>query len=153
MRAYSIDLRQRILEDSDAGLSTRAAAAKYRVSESWLRRLKQRRRQTGETAPRPRRTFRVPILAAHADRLRQLIADQPDATLAELRERLGVAVSLGALWDAVRRLGLTVKKKSRGRPSRTGPTSASGANSGGATSRASTPTAPCSSTRPPPAPT
>jgi hypothetical protein len=51
MRAYSADLRERVLADCDAGLGTRAVAAKYRVSESWVRRLKQVRRQTGRTAP------------------------------------------------------------------------------------------------------
>jgi transposase len=122
MRAYSEDLRRRILEDSDTGMATRAVAAKYRVSESWVRRLKQRRRQTGEVTARPRRAFRPPILGPHADRLRQLVAADPGATLRELRDRLGVAVGLTALWGAVRRLGLTVKKKSSGRRSRTGRT-------------------------------
>ena len=43
MRAYSMDLRVRVLADSDAGMGTRVVAAKYRVSESWVRWLKQRR--------------------------------------------------------------------------------------------------------------
>jgi transposase len=53
MRAYSMDLRQRVLLDCDAGLTTPAVAAKYRISASWVRRLVQRRRATGETGPRP----------------------------------------------------------------------------------------------------
>src|SRR5829696_6122146 len=122
MRAYSADLRARVLHDCDAGATTRVVAVKYRVSESWVRRLKQRRRATGEVGPRPRQTFRPRLLAPHADRLRQLVAARPDATLAELRDRLGVAVGLTALWHAVRRLGLTVKKKSSGPRSRTGRT-------------------------------
>ena len=122
MRAYSSDIRSRVLEDCDGGLTTRAVALKYRVSESWVRRLKQRRRETGEVAPRRRAAFRPSPLAPHADRLRQLVAACPDASLRELRDRLGVAVGLTALWAAVRRLGLTVKKKSSGRPSRTDPT-------------------------------
>ncbi len=52
MRAYSSDLRERVLRDSDAGLGTRQVALKYQVSESWVRRLKQRRRESGEIAPR-----------------------------------------------------------------------------------------------------
>ena len=55
MRAYSADLRERVLADCDAGLPTAEVAAKYRVSASWVRRLKQRRRETGETAPRKQR--------------------------------------------------------------------------------------------------
>ena len=121
MRAYSADLRQRVLADSDRGLGTRAVAAKYSVSESWVRRLKQRRREHGETAPRPRKP-RQPTLAGYADRLRALVAAEPDLTLEELRARLGVAVALSAYCTALRRLGLRVKKKSSGRPSKTGPT-------------------------------
>ena len=54
MKPYSTDLRVRVLEDCDAGMPTASVAAKYRVSESWVRRLKQRRRETGSIAPRPR---------------------------------------------------------------------------------------------------
>ena len=44
MRAYSADLRERVLGDCDAGMGTRAVAQKYRVSASWVRRLKPTRR-------------------------------------------------------------------------------------------------------------
>ena len=54
MRAYSMDLRERALLDSDAGMKAADVAAKYRVSGSWVRLLKQRRRETGEVgASRP----------------------------------------------------------------------------------------------------
>ena len=55
MRAYSMDLRERVLRDSDAGMNAAAVAVKYHVSASWVRRLKQRRRETGEVAPRQQR--------------------------------------------------------------------------------------------------
>jgi|GEM_PF-6883080 len=42
MKAYSMDLRVRVLADCDAGLSTAEVAEKQRVSASWVRRLKQR---------------------------------------------------------------------------------------------------------------
>jgi len=119
MRAYSLDLRQRVLADCDRGLSTRAVATKYTVSESWVRLLKQRRRDTGEIGPRVSRPKRQPALNPHAERLRELVAAHPDATLQELHARLGVAVCLSTLWAALRRLGLSVKKKSCGRRSKT----------------------------------
>jgi transposase len=122
MKPYSMDLRERVLKDCAAGLGTKAVAEKYSVSPSWVRRLKQRKREDGRTEPRPPRNKRVPKLAAHADTIRELIAATPDLTLAELRDRLGVAVALATLWAAVAKLGLTVKKKSSGRPSRTGRT-------------------------------
>ena len=121
MQAYSLDLRTRVLADWDRGLTTRAVATKFSVSASWVRRLKPRRRDTGEVAPRPPRP-RQPTLTPHLDRIRELVAAHPDVTLEELRALRGVAVCVATLWAAVRRLGLTVKKKCSGRPSRTGRT-------------------------------
>ena len=45
--------------------------------------------------------------------------DQPDATLAELRERLGVTVAISAVSMALKALGLSFKKRRSTRPSRT----------------------------------
>lgn len=118
MRAYSMDLRVRVLRDCDAGMPTGAVAAKYTVSPAWVRRLKQRRREAGETAPRPGGR-RPRTWAADADRIRRAYADTPDATAAEVKARLGLTYSLATLWRAVTALGLTVKKKSPGRPSGT----------------------------------
>ena len=122
MQPYSLDLRRRVLADCDRGLSTRAVATKYSVSESWVRRLKQRRREAGEVAPRAPAPGPEPSWHAYADRLRAAIGETPDATLGELRDRLGLAVALSTLWRAVAALGLSVKKKSSGRRNRTGPT-------------------------------
>jgi transposase len=122
MRAYSLDLRERVFADCDRGLTTRAVATKYSVSESWVRRLKQRRRQTGEVGPRPTTHGPAPSWVAYGDRLRAAIAQKPDATLEELRDLLQLTVALSTLWRAVAALGLSVKKKSRGPRSRTGPT-------------------------------
>lgn len=113
-----MDLRSRVLKDCDAGMATAAAARKYSVSPSWVRRLKQRWAATGEIAPRPAGR-RPRTWAADADRIRQAFRATPDATLAEVKARLGLAVGLTTLWRAVAALGLTVKKKSSGRPSRT----------------------------------
>jgi transposase len=121
MKPYSMDLRERVLAACDAGSGTKAVAERFAVSESWVRRLKQQRR-SGQTGPKPPRNRRAPKLAPHADAIRALIAATPDLTLAEIRARLGLTVALGTLWAAVARLGLTVKKKSSGRPSRIAPT-------------------------------
>jgi transposase len=122
VQPYSLDLRQRVLADCDRGLSTRTVATKYSVSESWVRRLKQRRREAGELAARVPDPGPEPSWHAYAERLREAIGQTPDATLEELREHLGLAVALSTLWRAVAALGLSVKKKSSGRRSRTGPT-------------------------------
>ena len=122
MRAYSMDLRERVFADCRAGMTTPAVAQKYSVSPAWVRRLKQRHKATGSLAPRPHSPGRPVTLAPHDARVRELVRDDPDATLAELRQRLGVKVSLSALAEYLRRIKLSFKKKSSGRPSRTGPT-------------------------------
>jgi transposase len=122
MKAYSMDLRERVIKDCDAGLSTKLVAEKYSVSPAWVRRLKQRKKDGKGIAPRSSRNKRVRKLEAYSDRIRELIKATPDLTLAELRSELQVKVALATLWLAVDRLDLTLKKKSRGRRSRTAPT-------------------------------
>ena len=80
MQAYSMDLRERALLDSDAGMQAADVAVKYRVRGSWVRLLKQRRRETGEVAPRVQRHGRRRMLEPHLHTLAALIAEQPDRT-------------------------------------------------------------------------
>ena len=122
MTPYSIDLRQRVLKDCDAGMGTKAVAAKYTVSESWVRKLKQQRRETGSIEPRVATPGPRPTLAPHADRLRGLVRAEPDLSAEEYRDRLGVDAAAVTVWRMLRRLGLTHKKSASGRPSRTGRT-------------------------------
>ena len=110
MRAYSSDLRDRVLADCDAGMPTGEVATKCRVSASWVRRLKQRRRETGSTAPKAQRHGPEPSWAAHAERIADAVRQRPDDTLEEHRARLGLGLSTSALWRAIKALGLTVKK-------------------------------------------
>ena len=138
MKPYSMDLRERVLADCDAGLTTAQAAAKFSVSTAWVRRLKQRRRDTGEVAPRVGRHGPKPSWEAYADRLQDAIRQTPDATLAELRQQLDLAVALSTLWRAIDALGLVVKKKSAAPLSRTGPTSPPSGPSGARASPTST---------------
>ncbi len=123
MRAYSMDLRQRVLADCDRGMGTKAVARKYAVSPAWVRRLKQRRRETGEIGPRKLGQPPGRRIAAHYARLRALSAERPDATLTELRDALGVQTSIWTIWRALRDLGLSFKKKSSTPRNRTAPTS------------------------------
>ena len=111
MAPYSMDLRTRVLRDSDVGLPSKEVAAKYSVSRAWVVRIKQRRRETGEVAPRKQTKFRRRTLTADQEhRLVFLITARPDATLAELRDALPTVAALSTLWRTIDRLGLTVKK-------------------------------------------
>jgi len=129
MKAYSMDLRKRVLADCDTGLGTKAVAEKYRVSPAIVRRWKQRRRENGELGPRrsggrrPRQVDRAAVAAA--------VRAQPDATLRELRDALGLDVSIQTMWRVLRELGVSFKKKSCTPPSKTAPTSRRRERTGG----------------------
>lgn len=111
MRAYSMDLRERVWADCQAGMTTPAVAQKYSVSASWVRRLKHRHKATGSLAPRPPSPGRPVTLAPHDARVRELVRADPDATLAELRQRLGLKISLSALSEYLRRIAFAFKKR------------------------------------------
>ena len=51
-KAYSMDLRERVLKDCDAGMRSEDVAAKYTVSASWVYDLRKKRRETGHIAPK-----------------------------------------------------------------------------------------------------
>jgi transposase len=153
MKAYSMDLRLRVLRDLDDGRATAAVATKYSVSSAWVRRLKQRRAATGEVAPRQQRHGRVASWVRHADAIRDAVRQAPDATLDEYRQRFHLPMSRAALARALVVLGLTRKKSRCGPASRIAPMSNSAATSGKRSRRRSTPESSSSSTKPGPAPT
>ena len=114
MSAYSTDLRERILSAVERGKgSLRELADLFLVNLSTIVRLLRRYRASGSLVPKPHAGGRRPRLDAEAcQRLRDLVRQQPDATLAELRERLGIPCSLSALCRTLTRLGIGRKKKS-----------------------------------------
>ena len=112
MRPFSDDLRLRIHEACQAGDSTAEVAERFAVSTAFVRRLKQRFRQTGSLAPLPGGHGPARKLAAHEDALRQAVREHPDATPAEHRDRLKLPAARITVWRTLRRLRLTRKKKS-----------------------------------------
>jgi transposase len=134
LKTYSYDLRERVVRACDEGTHSRQALAElFGVSTAWIRRLLQRRRETGSFAARPRggRTA-VKMTEARCGRLLVLVSEQPDATLAELHRRLAAPVHLSTVARALLRLGWRVKKKSCGPRSKTARTSGTGGPAGGA---------------------
>jgi transposase len=136
MESYSIDLRAKVLAAYDRGKQTKEIAEMFGVSTAWARRVKQRRREHGELAPRPR--VGKHHIKIDRTRLAELVRAQPDATLAELRDRLGVECSISAVWHALRQLGLSFKKSPSTPRSRTAPTSRSNVGRGSSGVSAST---------------
>ncbi|MFA6205265.1 MAG: IS630 family transposase [Methylocystis sp.] len=114
-RAYSQDLRDRVIDAALAGVPARHAAARFGVGDAtaivWVRRA----RETGERTARKQGQPRRSKLDPHRDYLLGLIEATPDLTISELLERLlaerGVKASRATLWTFLDRCGLTFKKK------------------------------------------
>ena len=117
MSAYSHDLRQRVLDAVERGEgSIRQIARRFVVSLSFVVRLLPIHRRTGSIAPQPHRGGHPPALGPEElERLGELVRQQPDATLEELRRRLGVACSTAAICRALDELGSPRKARRRSR--------------------------------------
>ena len=118
--AYSQDLRDRVLAAYDRGMKTKQIADVFEVSSSWARRVKQRRRESGERAPRPRGG--ATVIKIDLARLAELVRQRPDATTRELHGLLGADCCESAVGLALRRLGLSFKKRRYTQRSKTVPT-------------------------------
>src|SRR5258708_11414854 len=113
MAPYSRDLRKRIIDTVERGEgSLQQIAKRFVVSISFVTRLLRRYGPTGSLEPKPHGGGRRPALGpAQLRRLRASIEEKPDATLEELRRRLGVNCSTMAIVRALKKLKITRKKK------------------------------------------
>ena len=112
-KAYSGDLRERVIEAVEAGASRREAGERFEISASSSIKWLQRWHESGSAAPKPRGGSVSP-LEAHADRILTLIAEKPDLTLketlAELLKRR-IRTSRSALSRFFGRHDISFKKK------------------------------------------
>jgi transposase len=126
-RAYSQDLRDRVIDATLSGTPARQAAARFGVGIAtairWVRQVRETGDRTAGRQGQPRRSK----LDAHRDYVLGLVAATPDMTISEMLERLalerGVAASRATLWTFLDRAGLTFKKSPRTRSSRIARTS------------------------------
>jgi transposase len=112
-RAYSEDLRVRLVRLVESGASARSAAKLFEVSASTAIKWMQRWRREKSVAPNPVRGHRHRLLDGQADWLLELIETQHDLTLSEIRLRLkkrGVRVSLWTVWSFYERQKVSFKK-------------------------------------------
>lgn len=109
-KPYSMDLRERVVAAHDEGVKPEELEERYRISERSVYRLLERRRETGSIEPLYGKPGPKPVLGEHLPKLRELVKAQPDATLEELRQKLGISVGISTLWRGLRDLGLTLKK-------------------------------------------
>ena len=113
-RAYSIDLRARVVASVNAGRTCRVTAELFGVSVASVVKWSQRWRATGSAAAKPIPGSRPWALVGEREWLLERVVEKPDVTLrglqAELAER-GVIVSYGAVWHFFASEGITFKKK------------------------------------------
>jgi transposase len=102
-------------------MQTKQIAETFDVCPAWARRVKQRRRENGELTHRPMGGRRFQKI--DRAQLAALVRARPDATLKELRQGLGVECAMSAVCTALKKLGLSFKKRRSARPSRTARTS------------------------------
>jgi len=114
MRPTSVDLRKRVVAARmEDGQSMGEIAKRFRVPKGTVQNILERYRDAGTVEPKPQDAGRKPAFSAEAlRRLEADVEDRPDATLAELRERSRVKVSLVAFHRTLRKLGFTRKKVS-----------------------------------------
>lgn len=117
-RAYSVDLRKRVVEAIDAGLSTREAARRFSIgistSGAWYRTW----RSNGSLTPGRQGKPKVSKLDAHEAFILALVnTDDRDITLAEIGEHLeserGVKACVATIHTFFAKRGITYKKRRR----------------------------------------
>lgn len=112
MKPTPIELRKRVVAARiEDGQSMGAIAERFRMPKGTVQRILERYRDTGSVDPKPQNAGRKPAFSAKdLQRLKQDVLEHPDASLAELRERSAVKVSLVSFHNALKKLGFTRKK-------------------------------------------
>ena len=122
-RAYSQDMRDRVIDAAFSGTSARRAADRYGIGLATAIRWVRQARETGDRTPGRQGQPRRSKLDPHRDYILRLVETTPDMTISEMLAKLaverGVQASRATLWTFLDRCGLTFKKSPRTRPSRT----------------------------------
>lgn len=116
MKAISHDLRQRIIDAHAEGeLTQEEIAERFMVSHGFVKKLLGQWRRTGSLENFHHRTGRKRLISGRTEeRLLQLVREQPDATLEELKERLGLDCNITTIHRTLKKLGESYKKKGTG---------------------------------------
>lgn len=118
MKAYSVDLRERIVAAVERGMPRAQVAETFGVSLSTIKRLVTRRRQDPEADLAPKRPPGRPlsISTQQQQTLKTQLEHKPDATIEQHTKRYnqeqGTSLSQWTVGRAIRRLGWTRKKNS-----------------------------------------
>ena len=112
-RPLSLDLRERVVSAVQSGESCRSVALRFGVAVSSVVKWSQRYRETGSVAPGKMGGHRRRVLEPHRTLIMEQIERRPHLTVRGLRDILqahGIMVSRHAVWQFLRREGLSFKK-------------------------------------------
>ena len=108
--SYSLDLRSRVIQDFDKGMSVAEASEKYSITKptiySWIH----LREETGTLKPRDGEFGPKRKLDPHKDKILQAVDENSSITLAQLHSQLQLPGNIQTLWNALRRWGISLKK-------------------------------------------
>jgi transposase len=123
MEAYPSKVREQVLGAYEQGMKTKVIAERFGVGPAWCRGVKQRLREHGIRCAIKQKHGPDPIFdQARRDHLAELVNQNPDATLQELKAALKIPASISTIWRTLSDMRLTLKKSRCTPPSATGPT-------------------------------
>ena len=118
MKAYSLDLRQKIVDVYHSeDISQRKLAKRFNVAPSFVQKILKQYRETGDYGPKVRQQqTQTKLNEEQLQILEQLVQQKNDSTLAELRQQLyekcQVVIGTSTVDRMLKKLGFTLKKKS-----------------------------------------
>ena len=148
MKTLPVEFRQRVIALTEEGSTTSEIAEALDVSAAWVRSIKALHASGQPLEPKSRANKRRSLAQREGERIRAQVAAKPGTTLEDLKRDLKLRTSISNLWNALRGLKLSLKKRRSTRPSKTGPMSSPTAPSGRSSRRGSTPVASFSWTKP-----
>ena len=153
MKAFPVEYRHRVVALTADGYSTGTIAGVLGTSAAWVRSIKALHRSGASLEPKSHANQRRSLAEREGERIRTQVRAKPSTTLEDLRRDLGLRTSLSNLWNALRDLKISLKKRRSTPSSGTGPRSPPRGPSGQSSRRGSTRVGSSSSTRrsvPPP---
>lgn len=109
-KPYSIDLRKRVVDAYDKGMSPEKVAKLFNVSDRWIYSLLKKRKEHGTIEPLEPTGGPNLKLIKHRESIEDFVREKPDATLNEITEALKLDVCIATVHNMLKRMGITYKK-------------------------------------------
>jgi transposase len=116
MQAYSVDLRQRIVDAVQVeGATIESVSERFCVSPSSVKRYKHQFQESGSLAPKPRPGRPLKIKPDQENQIEKLVASRTDWSLQRLcdawQQQSGVSIPFGVMARTLARLKISYKKR------------------------------------------